>query len=196
MEPHLRDLLTELEAFGRSNDAREPERGNQMLNLDPVTAHLLGILVRAGRRTRLLEIGTSNGYSTLWLAWATRPFGGRVISIDRDPAKQALADANLHRAGLRGVVELRQGDATEVVAALAGPFDFVFFDADRRSAPAQLVALLPRLAPGALVLADNALSHPDEIAGYLAAVAARPEFDQMVVPVGKGLSIAYWQGGG
>jgi predicted O-methyltransferase YrrM len=118
--------------------------------------------------------------------------GGSVISIDADAAKHALADANLRRAGLRDLVDLRQGEATAIVATLPGPFDFVFFDADRRSAPAQLELLLPRLTPGALVLADNALSHPEEIAGYLAAVAGRSEFDHMIVPVGKGLSVACW----
>jgi predicted O-methyltransferase YrrM len=195
MDPHLRSLLAELETWGRANDDREQDRANKMLNLDPETAHLLSLLVRAGRRTQVLEIGTSNGYSTIWLAWATRRFGGRVISIDANPAKLALADANLRRAGLRDLVDLRQGDATAVVASLPGPFDLVFFDADRRTAPAQLTLLLPRLTPGALVLADNALSHPEEIAGYLTAVAARPEFDHMIVPVGKGLSVAYWQAG-
>jgi predicted O-methyltransferase YrrM len=191
VDASLRTLLAELEAWGRENDARQQDRRRKMLNLRPETAQLLGILVRAGRRTRLLEIGTSNGYSTIWLAWATRQVGGRVVSVDANPDKHTLADANLRRAGLRDAVDLHTGDATAVVAALPGPFDFVFFDADRLSAPAQLALLLPKLAPGALVAADNALSHPDEIAGYLAAVAARPEFDHLVVPVGKGLSLAY-----
>jgi predicted O-methyltransferase YrrM len=192
----LRALLAELEAWGRENDAREPDRRGKMLNLDPETAQLLGILVRAGRRTRLLEVGTSNGYSTIWLAWAARQTGGRVVSVDASPDKHALADANLRRAGLRDVVDLRTGDATAVVAALPGPFDFAFFDADRRSAPAQLALVLPKLAPGALVLHDNALSHPDEIADYLAAVRAHPHLDHLVVPVGKGLSLAYLGGDG
>jgi len=119
--------------------------------------------------------------------------GGHVISIDRDEHKQALADANLRRAGLRDVVELIHGDATQVVAELAGPFDCVFFDADRLSAPSQLALLLPKLTADAFLFADNVLSHPQEIADYLAAVEALPQFDHLVVPVGKGLSIAYRQ---
>ena len=164
-----------------------------MLNLEPDTAQLLSIFVRSGRRTRLLEIGTSNGYSTIWLAWAARVVGGSVITIDRDEHKQALADSNLRRAGLRDVVDLKHGDATQIVANIAGPFDFVFFDADRLSAPAQLALLIPKLTPDVLVLADNVLSHPHEIAGYLAAIEALPEFEHMIIPVGKGLSIAYRQ---
>ena len=190
MDSSLRELLSELETSGLENDARESERSKKMLNLEPETAHLISVLVRSSRSTRLLEIGTSNGYSTIWLAWAARTTGGHVTSIERSAEKQAQAAANLERAGLRDRVDLRLGDAMVVVAELDGPFDFVFFDADRISAPAQLQLLLPKLLPGAHVLADNALSHPDEIAGYLAAVEAAG-FDHLIVPIGKGLSLAY-----
>ncbi len=195
MDASLHHLLAELEEQGRLNDEREQERSKKMLNLEPETARLVSILLRSSQRTRLLEIGTSNGYSTIWLAWAMRVTGGHVTSIDRSAEKHRLADENLRRAGLRELVELRQGDATSIVADLPGPFDCAFFDADRLSAPAQLSLLLPKLTPDALLLADNALSHPEEIAGYLAAVTARSEFDHMVIPVGKGLSVAYRSAG-
>jgi len=141
----------------------------------------------------LLEIGTSNGYSTIWLAWATQQVGGHVTSIDRDESKLTLADENLRKAGLREVVDLLHGDATQVVASLAGPFDCVFFDADRLSAPSQLSLLLPKLTADAFLLADNVLSHPQEIEDYLSAVQVLPEFDHLVIPIGKGLSMAYRQ---
>ncbi|HEY6540514.1 MAG TPA: class I SAM-dependent methyltransferase [Ktedonobacteraceae bacterium] len=187
----MRAFLIELYETGQQNDASEQERSKKMLNLEPETAHFLHILLRSTRRTQLLEIGTSNGYSTIWLAWAMSLTGGRVVSIDRDAGKQALADANLRRAELREVVDLRCGDATEIVAGLSGPFDCVFFDADRYSAPAQLSLLMPKLLPDVLLLADNVLSHPTEIAAYLRALEALSGFDRVVVPVGKGLSIAY-----
>jgi predicted O-methyltransferase YrrM len=162
-----------------------------MLNLEPATAQFLHILIRSSRRTRLLEIGTSNGYSTIWLAWSARATGGHITSIDRNADKQAQADTNLRRAGLRESVDLLCGDATEIVASLPGPFDCVFFDADRLTAPTQLALLVPKLASDALLLADNVLSHPDEIAGYLAALEGLPQFDRVIVPIGKGLSVAY-----
>ncbi|MCC7448150.1 MAG: O-methyltransferase [Anaerolineae bacterium] len=191
MEAELRDLLRELEAYGQANDAREADRRKKMLNLEPDTAQFISILIRSSGRKHILEIGTSNGYSTIWLAWAARATGGHVTSIDRDVNKQAMADANLRRAGLRDQVELVAGDATEIVGRLPGPFDMAFFDADRLSAPTQLALLVPKLTPGALVLADNVISHPDQIAGYLAAITALPGFDHLVVPIGKGLSLAY-----
>jgi predicted O-methyltransferase YrrM len=191
MEPAIEALLDELTTTGRAHDEREPVHRNRLLNLEPETAHLVAILLRASRRRQVLEIGTSNGYSTIWLAQAVRPAGGRVTSVEREPGKQARADANLRRAGVRDLVELVLGEATSAADALPGPFDCVFFDADRVSAPDQLALLLPKLAPDALLLADNALSHPEEIADYLAAIERLPGFDRTVVPVGKGLSIAH-----
>jgi predicted O-methyltransferase YrrM len=191
MDAALRRLLEALYEEGTRNDAHEQERRRKLLNLEPETAHFLSVLVKSGRRKRLLEIGTSNGYSTIWLAWAAQTTGGRIISIDREAAKQEQAAANLQRTGLRDLVELRCGDATELVADIPGPFDFVFFDADRFSAPAQLKLLMPKLTEDVLLCADNVQSHPDEIAGYLQAIAALPEFEHLIVPVGKGLSLAY-----
>jgi len=142
-------------------------------------------------RKRLLEIGTSNGYSTIWLAWAAAQTGGRLTSIELHPGRQERADENLRRAGLRGLVDLKLGDATELVGEFSGPFDLVFFDADRLSAPAQLELLVPKLCPDVMLLADNVLSHPKEIAAYLKVLEGLDGFDCLVVPVGKGLSIAY-----
>ncbi len=191
MDESLRQVLREIEEHGRENDARAPERARMMLNLDPASAQLLSILVRASGVTRALEIGTSNAYSTIWLAWSLAPAGGRIISIDRNPDKHALARDNLRRAHLLDRVELRTGDATEIAGELAGPFDLVFLDADRRKFPEQIQILLPKLASKALVIADNVLSHPEEIADYLKLISNLADFQHTTVPVGKGLSIAF-----
>jgi predicted O-methyltransferase YrrM len=194
MQEAIQQLLEELEAHGRANDARETDRARKMLNLEPGTAQLLSILLRSSGATRVLEVGTSNGYSTIWLAWSlarSGPAEVRMISIERNPDKQVLARENLHRAGLAERVDFRLGDATAVIRELPGPFDFVFFDGDRFSAPEQLRLLLPKLARKAFVLHDNALSHREEIAAYLALIESLPEFQHTVVPVGKGLSVAY-----
>lgn len=187
----IRVLLTELYETGQKNDAETEVRSKKMLNLEPDTAQFLHLFIRSSRRTRILEIGTSNGYSTIWLAWAASVTGGQVISIDRDPQKQEQAEINLQRAGLRDVVDLKCGDATQIVAGLPGPFDCIFFDADRYSASEQLALLLPKLTPDVLLLADNVLSHPQEIAAYLSSVEALTLFDKVILPIGKGLSIAY-----
>lgn len=191
MEADLSALLAELYERGQEHDAHQHQHEARLRNLQPDTAALISVLVRSSQRKRLLEIGTSNGYSTIWLAWVANRTGGRLTSIELDAGRQGEADGNLRRADLRDLVDLRLGDATEVVEELSGPFDLVFFDADRISAPAQLELLVPKLAPDAMLLADNALSHPEETAGYLKELERLDGFDRLVAPVGKGLSIAY-----
>lgn len=192
MDVELQALLAELEQFGKDNDEKHAgDRSKRMLNLESDAAQFISILARSSKRQRMLEIGTSNGYSTIWWAWVTTITGGHVTSIERSPEKQAMADANLKRAGLRDQVTLLLGDASEIIQSLDGTYDFVLFDADRRAAPAQLKLLLPKIESGALLLADNVLSHPDQIAKYLDAVNSLADFDHMVIDVGKGVSLAY-----
>jgi len=189
-DPKVQAVLEELEVWGRENDRVQTDRSLKMLNLERQTAELIRALIVGRQPQRILEIGTSNGYSTIWLAASVAP-GGRITSIDRDPRKLQMAKRNLERAGLLDRVELLLGDASQVVAGIDGPIDVVFFDADRFSAPEQLALLLPKLSANALLLADNASSHPEEIAGYLAEIRTLADFEHTIVPVGKGLSIAH-----
>src|SRR5581483_8803554 len=129
MEAHLTTLLEQIEKHGRENDARETDHKKKMLNLEPDTARLVYILVRGARAKRVLEIGTSNGYSTIWLASAVAPEGGKVTTIDLSAEKQAMARENLQRAGLLDSVEMILGKVGTVVRELVGPFDVVFVDA-------------------------------------------------------------------
>lgn len=188
-----RAVLAGLEQFGRDNDARRQDRSSKMLNLERDTAELLHLLVRATNRKRVLEVGTSNGVSTIRLAAALQDSADAqpLFTIERDGAKHAQAVENLRLAGVSERTCLLLGDATEIVRTLVGPFDCVFFDADRVSAPEQLAVLLPKLAPDCLLLADNALSHPGELAGYRTMVEQLPGFISVLVPTGKGLHLAH-----
>lgn len=188
----LDQILRELEMEGERNDAEQKDRNKKFLNLERPTAELVYLLLQASRRRHILEIGTSNGYSTIWLCAALRNCSdATLISIDASAEKLALARKNLARAGFEHRVELKHGDATDMVAGLKGPFDCIFFDADRISAPEQVRLLLPKLGDNVLILADNAISHPDEIASYRATVERLPGFVWTVTPVGKGLHIAW-----
>jgi len=191
MDTKLREFLDQLQREGLENDARQTEHSRKMLNLEPPAAQLVSILVRASGVSRAFEFGTSNAYSTIWLAWSLASAGGRIVSVDRNPEKHALARENLRRAGFLDMVDLRTGDVAEVVRDLAGPFDLVFLDADRRKFPEVMKALLPKIEKRGLVIADNVLSHPEEIAEYLKLIASLPDFQHTTVPVGKGLSIAF-----
>jgi predicted O-methyltransferase YrrM len=111
MDDLLATLLEELHRHGAEYDAARDDRLERLRNVEPDTARVLAVLVRATGAQRLLELGTSNGYSTLWLADALRDVGGRLLSVDVDGARNTLARENLARAGLHEVVELRVQDA-------------------------------------------------------------------------------------
>ncbi|WP_315833805.1 O-methyltransferase [Bradyrhizobium prioriisuperbiae] len=188
-----RAVLAELETGGVAFDAAEPDHARRLLNLDRAAAEVLYLLVRAAHRTEVLEIGTSNGFSTIWLAMALNEPAekGHLITIERMRSKQVAAMENVRRAGLEAVVEFRLGDAIDVVRTLDGPIDCVFFDADRIGAHHQLEALLPKLAADCLLIADNAQSHAAELHAYFEMLAARADFQSTMLPVGKGLHVAH-----
>jgi len=190
LPPRAEAVLRALSEEGAAHDAAEGERARKRLNLEWPTAETLYLAVRLARRKRVLEIGTSNGFSTIWLAAALAPQGGELVTIERSAEKSAQARKNLAQAGFAEGITFLQGEATPLVASLEGTFDCVFFDADRTSAPDQFASLLPRLAPDALLLADNVLSHPHEIAGYIECIEGGGLFDCVTLPVGKGLHVA------
>ncbi len=191
MDETLTALLDELARFGDDNDARETERPRRMLNITPDTGRLLWILIRSARASRILEVGTSNAYSTIWLADAARGTGGRVVTLEADSGKVRLARENLARAGVADLVEIVQGRAADTLRGIAGPFDFAFLDADRASYATYLDLVVPKLVPGGLLVADNVVSHATELADYLARVKSRPDLFSVTVPVGKGEEISW-----
>jgi predicted O-methyltransferase YrrM len=193
MDQHLSALLQEIAEFGQGHDSGESQHSRRLLNLEHDTADLIRMLLLSSQRKRVLEIGTSNGYSAIYLASTLREIRGSspLVTIERDSAKASMAEQNFKRANLDDVIDSRVGSATEIVKELNGPFDCVFFDADRVSAPEQLQLLLPKLSEDVLLLADNALSHPGEIEGYIRMVDGLPDFTGSVVRIGKGLHVAY-----
>ena len=186
MDDKLIALLDRLAHFGEENDARGIERSRKMLNITPDTGRFLWILVRARRATRILEVGTSNAYSTIWLADAARETSGRVTTLECDLDKIALARANLAEAGLAEYIDLLEGEAAKTLIQLPGPFDVVFLDADRPQYLTYFELVFPKLVSGGLLVADNAVSHAHELAAYLMRVKADPRLFSVTLPVGKG----------
>jgi predicted O-methyltransferase YrrM len=186
----LLELLESLARFGEDNDARETLRPKRMLNITRDTGRLLWILVSGMRATRILEIGTSNAFSTIWLADAARSTGGRVTSLEVNPDKIAQARANLASAGLADLVEIIQGPAADTLPGLPGPFDLVFLDADRPSYLTYLELLVPRLRSGGILIADNVASHAHELQDFLSSVKSHPQLFAVTVPIGNGEELA------
>lgn len=190
--PDPLDLLkAELERFGAANDAAASERPRRMLNITRDTGAFLAVLVRATAARRVLEIGTSNGYSTLWLAEAARAIGGAVTTVESAEYKIALAAANFARSGLSGFIAQVHDDAGRLLERSAGAaYDLVFLDSERPEYPGWWPHLRRVLRPGGLLVVDNATSHADQMARFVELVTADEGFSSCVVPVGNGEFLA------
>jgi predicted O-methyltransferase YrrM len=194
MDAALAALLEELYAAGRAHDAAQADRLARLRNLEPGTARLLALLVRATGARAVLELGTSNGYSTLWLADAVRDTGGTVVSVELDAERSAQAAANLARAGLESHVQLRIKDAAEALAEAGdGSVDLVFLDAERPHYAGYWPELVRVLRPGGLLAVDNVISHAHELEEFTALVETDERVTTAVVPVGAGLRLAVSQ---
>ena len=191
MNPDLTTLLDELATFGDAHDGDPANRATRMLNITPDTGAFLAVLVKATQALRILEIGTSNGYSTLWLADAAASIDGAVTTVEVSKEKIALARANFERAGLAERITQHEGDAGALLAGLPdGGFDLVFLDSKRSAYLDWWPALKRVLRAGGLLVVDNASSHAHEMAGFTDAVRADAGFSSSLVPVGKGEFLA------
>lgn len=191
MDHNLTALLVELEEFGAANDASAATRADKMLNITRDTGELLVALIVAAKARRVLELGTSNGYSTLWLAHAAQLVDGSVVTVERSAAKAAMARDNLGRSTLSHLVWLIEDDAAAVLGGAGeATFDLIFLDADRDVYAAWWPDVRRALAPGGLIVVDNALSHEDEVAPFLDLVRSDSSFVTSLVPVGKGEFLA------
>ncbi|GAA3230862.1 class I SAM-dependent methyltransferase [Streptomyces thermocoprophilus] len=186
MERELAELLRELEEFGEANDRATAERDRRMLNITHDTGVLLTVLLRNGRCRDVLEVGTSNGYSTLWLAHAVGA-EGHVTTVERAPHKRAMAEENFRRSGLAPRIRQIAGDAGEFLASSAsGAYDFVFLDSERGEYAGWWPDLWRVLRPGRLLVVDNAVSHADELKDFVRLVEGTEGCVSSLLPVGKG----------
>jgi predicted O-methyltransferase YrrM len=191
MNDDRRALLEDLYAESRAHDATQSDRLARFRNVEPPTAELLAVLVRSAHARRVLEIGTSNGYSTIWLADAAEATGGRLLSLEIDPARTALAHDNVKRAGLGSVADLRTGDAGEALRSFAdAEWDLIFLDSERDAYVAYWPDLARILAPGGLLVVDNVISHAHELVEFDGLVRGDPGFVVAQVPVGAGALLA------
>jgi predicted O-methyltransferase YrrM len=165
-----------------------PERRSRQVA--PTTGRFLFSLAASQAGIEVLEIGGSRGYSTIWLAAGARVLGGRVASLEHDPEKCAAWRANIAAAGLEEWAELVEGDAFETLARVEDVFDLVFLDAEKDDYEALFSLARPLLEPGALVVADNVLSHADPLAGYSAARQADASLSSVTLPLDRGLEVS------
>ena len=190
LDDRIRAVLARLE----EEDARERAegvpaelRGRQIAR---TTGQFLFSLVAPQTDCEVLELGGSRGYSTVWLAAGVRHLGGRVLSLERDPAKCGAWRRNIVGAGVEGWAELLEGDALETLPAIDDVFDVVFLDAEKGDYEALFRIARTKLEPGALVIADNVLSHAATLGAYSGARQADPTLESVTVPLDRGLELS------
>lgn len=157
-------------------------------NVDREAGKFLNLLARAIKAWSILEIGSSNGVSTIWLALAARESGGHVVGLEVREDRAREAQSNLAAAGLGNVATVRAADALLTVPTLAGPYDFVFIDAEKDDYTQHIRNVIDLVAPNGLIVADNVVSH--DLSEYQAFVRARTDLETVTVPAYRGLEIS------
>ena len=190
LDDRVRAVLARLE----QEDAREREAGlpaaERSRAVAPTTGRFLFSFVAPQTDCEVLELGGSRGYSTIWLAAGVRHLGGRVVSVEHDPRKVEAWRRNITDAGLEGWADLIEGDAKEAVPAIDDVFDVVFLDAEKEDYEELFRLARTKLEAGAVVVADNVLSHEETLGAYSRARQADPTLESVTVPLDRGLELS------
>ena len=190
LDDRVRAVLARLEA----EDADERERGvareERARAVAATTGRFLFAFVAPQTDCEVLEVGGSRGYSTIWLAAGVRYLGGRVLSLESDPAKCEAWRRNVAEAGLEDWAELIEGDARETLPAIDDVFDVVFLDAEKDDYEPLFELARPKLEPGAVLIADNVLSHEETLGPYSRARQDDPTLESVTVRLDRGLELS------
>jgi caffeoyl-CoA O-methyltransferase len=190
LDDRVLEVLRRMEA----EDADEREQGvpaaERSRQVARTTGQFLFSLVAPMNDCGVLEIGGSRGYSSIWFAAGVRLFSGRVVSIEHDPAKAEAWRRNVADAGLEEWAELEAGDAFEVLPRIQDVFDVVFIDAEKEDYERLFELARDKVEPGALIVADNVLSHAEVLGEYSAARQADPTLVSTTVPLDRGLEVS------
>jgi predicted O-methyltransferase YrrM len=177
--PDVNALLAQIKAADKDLLAVSEEDGR-----------FLRVMVAANHTQRAVEIGGANGYSAIWIALGLRATGGRLTSIEYDPARAKTAAGNIRQAGLADIVTVVSGDAFTELPKLSGDVDFVFLDAWKRDYKRFFDMMFPRLHARGLFLAHNVVNKQNEMRDFLAAIRNnRMAFTSIVTPSGEGMSV-------
>ncbi|MBT3169480.1 MAG: O-methyltransferase [Candidatus Cloacimonetes bacterium] len=176
-------FVTELTKF-----AQQKTEIHRLWNIDEQTANLLYMLIKAKRPTNILEIGTSNGYSTFWLSISAEK--AKIHTIEVDEERFHLAKENLQN---RDNITQHFGKAEEIISTLTQKFDFIFIDAGKIGYINYIKLIIDKLENGAIIVADNVISHKNSVQDYLDFIKNNENFETATIEIGDGLEISIFQ---
>jgi predicted O-methyltransferase YrrM len=182
------DRMAYLEAIDARDRADGTPKSHRLRQIPPETGRLLALLAASAPPGAVVEIGASGGYSGLWLILACMQRGDRLTTFDVAENKVQLAQETFTAAGVEKHVQVVHGDARERLAQFE-LIAFCFLDAEKDIYTDCYELVVPRLAPGGFFVADNLISHREELAGFVERVLADERVDALVLPVGKGLLV-------
>ncbi len=186
MDRRVGDVLRRLEEEDTLDRADGTPRQLRLRAVTPDVGQFLRLLVKLTDARHIVEIGTSGGYSTIWLASAARETGGRVTTLELDAAKVERARLNFTQAGVDDLVTIVEGDAHQTLGTLKGSFDLAFLDAEKEFYLDFLAPLVGLLRRGGVLVADNVLSHAQELAPFREAAESRADLECVLVPFPRG----------
>jgi predicted O-methyltransferase YrrM len=181
----MQDRMSQLEEIDAKDRVDGTSRMSRLRQIAPETGKFLSLLCASSPPGDILEIGTSAGYSTLWLALAARAVGRKVITFEILPEKIALAEETFDLAEVEDVVSLVPGDARDVLASFQ-QVGFCFLDAEKEVYGDCYELLVPNLVTGGLIVADNAINHEKTLKPMLERAQADERIDSLIVPIGFG----------
>ena len=186
----MRAVLARLEREDADGRAQDLPREQRARAVEPTTGRFLFALVAPQNACGVLEIGGSRGYSSIWLAAGARMLGGRVLTLEHDPAKCEAWRRNVAEAGLEEWADLIEGDALETLPTIEDVFDVVFLDAEKEDYERLFALARGKLEPGGLLVADNVLSHEEALGAYSRARQTDPTLESVTVPLDRGLEVS------
>jgi predicted O-methyltransferase YrrM len=189
LDERVTAVLRRLEQEDADERAAGVARELRARSVAPTTGRFLFSLVAPQTDCEVLEIGGSRGYSSIWLAAGVRYLGGRLVSLEADPAKCEAWRANVAEAGLEEWSELIEGDARETLPRIDDVFDVVFLDAEKEDYEDLFQLARQKLEPAAVVVADNVLSHEDALGAYSRARQEDPTLLSVTLPLDRGLEL-------
>jgi len=180
MDDKSSKLLTELE-----------KTSSDFWNISRSSANFLNMLIKISNSKNVLEVGTSNGYSGIWLAKALKVTGGRLTTIEYYEKRISLALENFKKCGVDDIITIKQGSATEVLETIEGEIDFAFIDANKGEYIKYFDIINPKLKKGGIIAADNITSHADKVAPFVEKIQADPNYQVEILDLPAGMLLGY-----